>query len=116
MDDWIKWERSESPVSDSIWLEVKLRNGKTLLEYAKDIDWVQENHPFDVVAYRILTDENFVNCELINKTFGNEDEDDGDLKSLKNTIEAQSRLIQQLNMDKENLTIWIDKLINALGK
>jgi hypothetical protein len=35
---------------------------------------------------------------------------------LNESIEIQASLIEALKRDKENLTIWVDKLINALGK
>jgi hypothetical protein len=35
---------------------------------------------------------------------------------LNESIEIQASLIEALKRDKENLTIWVDKLINAHGK
>ena len=51
-DEWIPWEGGERPV-DTI-VEVKLRNGGTLMNFACIYDWRHVNDPVDIVAYRVV--------------------------------------------------------------
>ena len=51
-DGWIPWEGGERPV-DTI-VEVKLRNGGTLMNFACIYDWRHMNDPVDIVAYRVV--------------------------------------------------------------
>ena len=51
-DGWIPWAGGERPV-DTI-VEVKLRNGGILMNYACVYDWRHLNDPVDIVAYRVV--------------------------------------------------------------
>ena len=51
-DGWISWTGGERPV-DTI-VEVKLRNGGTLMNFACIYDWRHVNDPVDIVAYRVV--------------------------------------------------------------
>lgn len=58
MSEWIKWEGGECPVSLNTKIEVEFRNGK--LWGNKETEWYSwnhRNHPYDIVAYRVIKDE-----------------------------------------------------------
>ena len=51
-DGWIPWAGGERPV-DTI-VEVKLRNGGIIMNFACIYDWRHINDPVDIVAYRVV--------------------------------------------------------------
>ena len=51
-DGWIPWAGGERPV-DTI-VEVKLRNGGIIMNFACTYDWRHINDPVDIVAYRVV--------------------------------------------------------------
>ena len=51
-DGWIPWAGGERPV-DTI-VEVKLRNGGIIMNFACTYDWRHINDPVDIIAYRVV--------------------------------------------------------------
>lgn len=53
--DFIRWRGGDCPVSEGTQVEVILRNGDRMSESASSFDWDIDNHPRDIIAYRVLT-------------------------------------------------------------
>jgi hypothetical protein len=52
--DWKSWEGGDCPF-DRPKVEVQMRSGGLVEGYADTFDWVHENGPFDVLAYRVVS-------------------------------------------------------------
>lgn len=53
--DFIRWRGGDCPVPFDTEVEVILRNGDRMSESASSFDWDIDNHPRDIIAYRVLT-------------------------------------------------------------
>lgn len=55
MSEWIEWSGGGCPVEPQLRVEAKFRNPNyyPFTQAACDWDWSHENHPADIIAYRI---------------------------------------------------------------
>ena len=67
--DFIRWRGGDRPVSKGTEVEVILRNGNRLSRSAGSLDWYLDNHPRDIIAYRVLTDARAVEARELRAWF-----------------------------------------------
>lgn len=67
--DFIRWRGGDCPVSEDTEVEVILRNGDRMYESASSLDWDMDNHPRDIIAYRVLTDARAVEARELRAWF-----------------------------------------------
>lgn len=53
VDGWIPWSGGEHPVHHSTTVEAKLRCGGIVTRCVENLDWRNDGHPGDIIAYRI---------------------------------------------------------------
>jgi len=55
LDDWIKWDGGERPVSTHTKVEVELGNGQRRIGLANGYGWLHDNGAsYDIIAYRVV--------------------------------------------------------------
>jgi len=129
MNDWIEWNGGPMPVDGEQGVCVKKSLGGEYGGKAKDFNWevVDGELAYTTIeAYRVLGQEKIqpnkttetmeAGSVLGRLTEENKIKDSVTIDRLNETIELQSSIIQSLTRDKENYTLWVDRLINALGK
>ena len=67
--DFIRWRGGDRPVSEGTEVEVILRNGARFSRKAGTFDWDDDNHPRDIIAYRVLTDARAVEARELRAWF-----------------------------------------------
>jgi hypothetical protein len=60
MTDWIDWQGGDQPVPDETMVLVRLRNGAEYEDSAEWLRWWHDENPYDTVAYRRLTENNWI--------------------------------------------------------
>ena len=66
---FIRWRGGDCPVSEGTEVEVILRNGNRLSRSAGSLDWHLDNHPRDIIAYRVITDARAVEARELRAWF-----------------------------------------------
>lgn len=67
--EFTRWRGGERPVPFDTEVEVILRNGNRLSRSAGSLDWDMDNHPRDIIAYRVLTDARAVEARELRAWF-----------------------------------------------
>lgn len=67
--EFTRWRGGERPVSEGTEVEVILRNGNRLSRPAGSLDWPPDNHPRDIIAYRVITDARAVEARELRAWF-----------------------------------------------
>ena len=66
---FIRWRGGDCPVSEGTEVEVILRNGARFSRKAGALNWHLDNHPRDIIAYRVLTDARAVEARELRAWF-----------------------------------------------
>lgn len=67
--EFTRWRGGECPVSEGTEVEVILRNGEHISEKAGAFNWDDDDHPRDIIAYRVLTDARAVEARELRAWF-----------------------------------------------
>lgn len=67
--EFTRWRGGDRPVLFDTEVEVILRNGNRLSRSAGSLDWDMDNHPRDIIAYRVLTDARAVEARELRAWF-----------------------------------------------
>ena len=67
--DFIRWRGGDCPVSEGTEVEVILRNGERISNKAGAFNWDIDNHPLDIIAYRVITDARAVEARELRAWF-----------------------------------------------
>lgn len=67
--EFTRWRGGDRPVSEGTEVEVILRNGNRMSKSAGSLDWNLDNHPLDIIAYRVLTDARAVEARELRAWF-----------------------------------------------
>lgn len=66
---FIRWRGGDRPVSEGTEVEVILRNGARVSKKAGALNWDDDTHPRDIIAYRVLTDARAVEARELRAWF-----------------------------------------------
>lgn len=53
-DGWIEWGGGECPVGNGVKVDIRFREGSEFLRFDADREWNHKDHPFDIIAYRVV--------------------------------------------------------------
>ena len=67
--DFIRWRGGDCPVSEDTQVEVILRNGERISNKAGALNWDDDTHPLDIIAYRVITDARAVEARELRAWF-----------------------------------------------